>query len=93
MGVVLAMSPVIDTGLNGKRARGAAMEAHAGTISIGARRVREPRRKRLAALVAAVRRGLNTDAERAYRRQRNGKGAYSVPGSEHTHLIRRPRGF
>jgi hypothetical protein len=69
------------------------MEAHAGTITIGTGQVRKPRRKRLAAIVSAVRRSFEVDAERTHSRQVNGTGTHSVPGSEHAHLIRRPRGF
>ena len=87
------MSQTIDTGLNGKRAKGAAMEAHAGTITIGTGQAVRPRRRRLAEIMAAVRQRRIARAERAHSLRANGKVPYSVPGSEHAHLLRRPRGF
>jgi hypothetical protein len=66
------------------------MEAHAGTITIGAVR---PRRRRLAEALTAIRRRRITRAERAHSLRANGTVPYSVPGSEHAHLLRRPRGF
>jgi hypothetical protein len=68
------------------------MEAHAETITIVTPKAIKPRRKRLAEILAAVRRRLDESTERAHSRQLNGT-PYSVPGSDHTHLIRRPRGF
>jgi hypothetical protein len=87
------MSQTIDTGLNGKRAKGAAMEAHAGTITIGAGQTVEPRRKRVAEVVADFRQRRIARAERAHSIRANAAQIRSVPGSEHAHLLRRPRGF
>ncbi len=69
------------------------MEAHAGTITIGTGQTVEPRRKRLADAMAALRQRHIARAERAYTVRANGAELQSVPGSEHTHLLRRPRGF
>jgi hypothetical protein len=69
------------------------MEAHAGTLTIGTPNALRPRRKRMAGIVTALRRRLSERAERAHSRQVNGTRPISVPGSEHAHLIRRPRGF
>jgi hypothetical protein len=68
------------------------MEAHAGTITIGTGRTIR-RRRRLAELVAAVRKRRSARAERVYSVRANGTQLKSVPGSEHAHLLRRPRGF
>ena len=78
------MSQTIDT-------KGATMEAHAGTITIG--RTARPRSRRLAELMASIRRRRIQQAERAYSLRANGAAIRSLSGSEHTHLIRRPRGF
>jgi hypothetical protein len=92
MDLVQPMSQSIDTGLAQSEARGAAMEAHAGTISVGAGR-RIKTRRRLLQLREGLRRHRAQRAERAYSRRMNGIGARSIPGSEHSHLINRPRGF
>jgi hypothetical protein len=68
------------------------MEAHAGTITIGTGR-RIKARHRLLRLREGIRRLRAERAERAYSLRINGAGAPSVPGSEHTHLINRPRGY
>ena len=68
------------------------MEAHAGTISVGAGRRIKPRR-RLLQLREGIRRRRAQHAARAYSLRKNGISARSLPGSEHTHLINRPRGF
>jgi hypothetical protein len=87
------MNQTIDTGLNGKRAKGAAMEPHAGTIAITTGQTGRPRRRRLAELAAAIRTRRIERAERAYSLRANGARVQSVAGSEHTHLMRLPRGF
>jgi hypothetical protein len=80
-------------GLNNTNAKkGAAMEAHAGTITIGTRKTRGTRRRRLAQLRGALRQRRLARAERAYSLRMNGVNARSIPGSEHTHLPR-PKGF
>jgi len=68
------------------------MEAHAGTISIGTGR-RIKTRRRLSQLREGIRRRRAERAERAYSLRMNGTTGPSVPGSEHTHLINRPRGY
>jgi hypothetical protein len=92
MDVVQPMSQSIDTGLTQNEARGAAMEVHAGTISVGAGRIIKPRR-RLLQLREGLRRRRAQRAERAYSLRMNGTSARSIAGSEHAHLIHRPRGF
>jgi hypothetical protein len=87
------MNQTIDTGLYGKRAKGTTMEAHAGTIGIEVGRRVKPRRRRLASIATAIRERRAERAERAYRLRVNGGPVQSLPGSEHTHLVRRPRGF
>jgi len=51
-----------------------------------------PRRRRLTELREAIRRRRLDRAERAYSLRASGISAPSVPGSEHTHLLRQ-RGF
>jgi hypothetical protein len=68
------------------------MEAHAGTISIGARKERDRRPRPLAQLRERMRQRRLQRAERAYSMRTNGSGARSIPGSEHAHLVRR-KGF
>jgi hypothetical protein len=68
------------------------MEAHAGTISVGIGRRVRPRR-RLLQLRDGIRRGRAQRAERAYSIRASGVDARPVPGSEHTHLLNRPKGF
>jgi hypothetical protein len=63
------------------------MEAHAGTISIGARKGRGPRPSRLTQLRERLRQRRLRRAERAYSMQVSGGNAPSVPGSEHSHLL------
>jgi hypothetical protein len=69
------------------------MEAHAGTISIGAGTAVAPRRRRLSWIRAAIRQKRIARAERAHALRMAGNPPRSVPGSEHSHLVRRPRGF
>jgi hypothetical protein len=87
------MNSAAATGLRRKeQMKGATMEAHAGTITIGARRTTKPRRRRLVLLRERMRRRRLDRAERAYSMRASGISAPSVPGSEHTHLLRQ-RGF
>ena len=65
------------------------MEAHAGTIGIG--RQTKPLR-RLALLRQSVRRRRLDRAARAHSLRMSGISSSSIPGSEHTHLLRQ-RGF
>ena len=69
------------------------MEAHAGGITIGTGRVMRPRRRALSQLREAIRRRKAGRAERAYAMRMSGERLESVPGSEHAHLLKRPRGF
>ena len=69
------------------------MEAHAGSITIGTGRAVRPRRRALSQLRDAIRRRKVGRAERAYATRMNGEQIEWVPGSEHTHLLNRPRGF
>jgi hypothetical protein len=69
------------------------MEAHAGRIGIDIVRPAKPRRRLLAELRAALRQRRTERAERAYRLQANRGELQSLPGSDHSHLVRRPRGF
>jgi hypothetical protein len=64
------------------------MEAHAGTIRIGTQRMRKRRQPRLAQLRARKRQRQLQRAERAYSMRMNGISSRSIPGSEHTHLLR-----
>jgi hypothetical protein len=67
------------------------MEAHAGTISIGARNGRKPRQRRLAQLRERIRQRRIQRAERAHSIRTNGTNPRSIPGSEHAHLLRQRR--
>jgi len=69
------------------------MEAHAGTITIGIGRTDRPRRRLLARLRAAARRLRIERAERIHMLRANRSELQSLPGSDHSHLLRRPRGF
>ena len=69
------------------------MEAHTGAVTFPTEWTKSPRRSRLAEIRAALRRRRLVRVERAYSMRVSGPRAYSVPGSEHSHLIRRPRGF
>jgi hypothetical protein len=65
------------------------MEAHAGTVRIPTPTEAKPRRRgRLLQLLREVSRAHR---ERAI--QTHDARVRSIPGSEHTHLIRRPPGF
>jgi hypothetical protein len=63
------------------------MEAHVGTISIGARKRREARPSRPTQLRKRLRERRLQRAERAYSMRTSGKRASSVPGSEHAHVL------
>jgi hypothetical protein len=67
------------------------MEAHVGTIGIGARKELKPRPHRLAQLRDRMRQRRVQRAERAYSMRMNGISASSLPGSEHAHLLRQRR--
>jgi hypothetical protein len=69
------------------------MEAHTGAVTFPREWAQRPRRRRLAEIRAAIRRRRAANAERAYSMRESATQMYSVPGSEHSHLIRRPRGF
>ena len=69
------------------------MEAHAGTITIGTGTAAKPRRRYLSELKAAIRRQRLERAERAYILRANRAEIHSLPGSDHSHLVRTPRGF
>ena len=68
------------------------MEAHAGSISIGRGKGRAPRPHRLAQLRERIRHRRLQRAERAYSMRMSGIKPRSIPGSEHTHVLRH-RGF
>jgi hypothetical protein len=67
------------------------MEAHMGTISIGARKGRGPRRHVLTQLRGRLRQRRLQRMERAYSMRVSGGNAPSVPGSEHSHLLDKSR--
>jgi hypothetical protein len=70
------------------------MEAHTGTIGIRTGyRVKSQRPSRLAAIRAGIRRRREERARRAHALRANGARASYVPGSEHSHILLRPRGF
>jgi hypothetical protein len=69
------------------------MEAHTGAVTFPSEWKRSPRRSRLAEIRAAISRRRAARAERAHSLRVSGPQTYSVPGSEHSHLVRRPRGF
>jgi hypothetical protein len=64
-----------------------------GTIGIRTGYARKQRRIRLTAFVDGVRRRRQERARRAHALRVNGAGASFVPGSEHTHVLRGPKGF
>jgi hypothetical protein len=69
------------------------MEAQTGAVTFPSDWTQRPRRSRLAEIAAALSRRRAARAERAHSMRVNGPQIYSVPGSEHSHLIHRPRGF
>jgi hypothetical protein len=87
------MNQAIDTSVGHVQQRGAPMEAHAGSITIGTGRAAKPRLRALSQLREAIGRRKSARAERAYATRMNGGRSDWVPGSEHTHLLKRPRGF
>jgi hypothetical protein len=66
------------------------MEAHAGTIRIPTQTETKPRRRRVR-LLELLREISQANRERTI--QRHHAQVHSVAGSDHTHLINRPRGF
>jgi hypothetical protein len=82
-----AMTDLVD-----RRAKGTAMEAHAGTIGIRSRHGVRRRRRRLVHLRQALRQGRRERARRAHALRVSGAHAPYVPGSEHTHMLPQ-RGF
>jgi hypothetical protein len=87
------MTAGANAGLVNNRARGAAMEAHAGTIGIKVERRPKPKRRSFAQLRAALKRRRQQRARRAHALRANAPRAPFIPGSEHTHLLSRGRGF
>jgi hypothetical protein len=69
------------------------MEAHTGAVTFPSEWTQRGRRSRLAEIRATLSRRRAARAERAYSMRVSGPQTYSVPGSEHSHLVRRPRGF
>ena len=70
------------------------MEAHTGSITLGTgREVGHPRRHVLSWIRETIQRRKGGRAERAYTLRINRERIESVQGSEHTHLLNRPRGF
>jgi hypothetical protein len=69
------------------------MEAHTGAISFPSEWAKRPRRRRLQLLRELVRARRESAALRGYTARSNHSVPTSIPGSEHTHLLRRPRGF
>jgi CCAAT-binding transcription factor (CBF-B/NF-YA) subunit B len=69
------------------------MEAHAGTIGIRTGHTRKPGVGRLAQIRDGISKRRQQRARRAYAMRMNGSRPSFVAGSEHTHLLRRPRGF
>ena len=64
--------------------------AHTGTVGIGTGHRVQPRRpSRLAAIREGIRHRREERARRAYALRLDGAGASHVPGSEHTHILRR----
>jgi hypothetical protein len=68
------------------------MEAHAGTIGIGTRPATGKRAGWLTSFRTRLRDVRRDRAARAQNLRMNGGDMRSVPGSEHTHLLRQ-RGF
>lgn len=69
------------------------MEAHTGAIPIGTGQAVKPRRHLMSELREGIRQRRSQRAERAHSLRTNGAGPSSIPGSEHAHLLKRPRGF
>jgi hypothetical protein len=68
------------------------MEAHAGTVRIPTHTATKSRRRRLRLFLAAARARRRERAIRSHELRASGISAPSIPGSEHTHLLR-PRGY
>jgi hypothetical protein len=68
------------------------MEAHAGTIGIRTR-PREGRTGWLVSLRERARENRRRRARKAHALRISGAATRSVPGSEHTHLLPRSRGY
>ena len=68
------------------------MEAHTGAVTFPREWAKRSRRRRLAELREAITLRRIQRAKRAYS-LRSSNRMYSIPGSEHSHLIHRPRGF
>ena len=69
------------------------MEAHTGAVTFPSEWAKRPRRRRISEIRAAIGRRRAMRAERAYSLRASATGVESIPGSEHSHLMRRPRGF
>jgi hypothetical protein len=69
------------------------MEAHTGAITFPSEWTKRPRRRLLHLLRELVRTRRETAALRAYTARSSHSVPTSIPGSEHTHLLHRPRGF
>jgi len=73
--------------------RGAEMEAHTPAITFPSEWAKRLGQRRLHLLRELVRARQERAALRAYTARSNQPVPASIPGSEHTHLLRRPRGF
>jgi DNA primase len=69
------------------------MEAHTPVVTFPSEWAKRPRRPRLHLFRELVRTRRERAALRAYSARSNRSVPVSIPGSEHTHLLRRPRGF
>ena len=69
------------------------MEAHTPTITFPSEWARRPRQRRLGILRELVRTRRDLAVQRAYAAKSGNSARISIPGSEHTHLLHRPRGF
>jgi hypothetical protein len=69
------------------------MEAHTGALTLPGRRTERPRRHWLRRLRQLIRARRESASLRAYSARGNRSLPTSIAGSEHTHLLRRPRGF
>jgi hypothetical protein len=68
--------------------------ARTETIGVATEYRTKPQRpSRLAAFREGIRQRREERARRAHALRANGAGSSYVPGSEHTHVMRRPRGF
>lgn len=69
------------------------MEAHAGTIGVRTGHTAKPQPSRWAQFREGIRRRRRERARRAHALRATGPRAPYVPGSEHTHMLPRGRGF